>query len=83
MERFAQYLDDLEDLCYAAALLMERIRKALLVTAFTACFAAFLYSAVQLALKEPPLGLAAVCLLVVGHLYFGATGRFNPQPRHG
>ena len=43
MERLVQYLDDLEDLVYAVALVMERIRKAvffgiLLLVSFTLQF---------------------------------------------
>lgn len=81
MERLAQYLDDLEDFYYAAALLMERVRKALKLTAFILIFASLLYLAIRLALASPPLALAVVCLLVVCFLYFGATGRFEPRQR--
>lgn len=80
MERLAQYLDDLEDFYYAIALLMERVRKAAKLAAFIAAFSALLCLGIMLALLSPPLALAVVSLLIVGFLYFGATGRF--QTRH-
>jgi len=80
MERLAQYLDDLEDLCYAVALRMERIRMVLRFTAFVTAFACFLFFGIHLALVQPPLGLAVVSILIVAFLYFGATGRFQRQP---
>ena len=77
MERLMQYLDDLEDLIYAVALVMERIRKAvffgvLLLVSFTLQFLGIL-----LALSRPPLALAVVSLTVVGMLYRGVTGGFQ------
>jgi len=80
MERLVQYLDDLEDLVYAVALVMERIRKAmffgiLLLISFTLQFLGIL-----LALSRPPLALAVVSLTVVGMLYRGVTGGFREYP---
>jgi hypothetical protein len=77
MERLIQYLDDLEDLIYAGALVMERIRKAvffgvLLLVSFTLQFLGIL-----LALSRPPLALAVVSLTVVGMLYRGVTRGFQ------
>ena len=79
MERLALYLDDLEDLIYAVALKMERIRKAvflgvLLLFSFTLQFLGIL-----LALSRPPLALAVVSLTVVGMLYRGVTSGFQQQ----
>jgi len=77
MERLVQYLDDLEDLIYAVALVMERVHKAvffgvLLLFSFTLQFLGIL-----LALSRPPLALAVVSLTVVGMLYRGVTGGFQ------
>lgn len=74
MERLVQYLDDLEDLFYATALLMERVRRAirvglLLIISFTLQF-----FGIMLALSQPPLALAVVSLMIVGFLYRSATG---------
>jgi hypothetical protein len=79
MERLAQYLDDLEDLYYAAALLMERVRRALQVCLLIAASFLFQFFGVLLALSRPPLALAVVSLTVVGMLYRSATGGANPS----
>lgn len=73
MERLVQYLDDLEDIYFAAALLMERILNAaklglLLTISFSVQFLGIL-----LALSRPPLALAMVSLTVVGMLYRSVT----------
>ena len=78
MERFAQYLDDLEDICYSVALLFEKIRRLLRLSLLFSAFALFLYGSIKIALSHPPLALAIVCLLITSLLYFGATGRFEP-----
>lgn len=69
MERIVQYLDDIEDLLYATALLAERLRRVLRVVA--AAVVAFCTLAVGflLALTQPPLALAMVSLLMVTALY--------------
>ena len=55
MERLAQYLDDLEDLIYAAALKAERIRQALKFLLFMAVSAALQVLGVFIALRSPPM----------------------------
>ena len=78
MERFAQYLDDLEDICYGVALLFEKIRRLLRLSFLISAFALLLYGGIKIALLQPPIALAIVCLLITSLLYFGATGRFEP-----
>ena len=77
MERLAQYLDDLEDLFYAIALKMERIRKAAFVGIVLLFSFTLQFLGILLALSRPPLALAVVSLTVVGMLYRGVTGGFQ------
>jgi hypothetical protein len=81
MERIAQYLDDLEDLVYAVALIAERLRRAVrrIVAGFLAL--AMLALGFLLALSQPPLALAAVSLLMVTALYRAAVGNARGNPR--
>jgi uncharacterized integral membrane protein len=80
MERFAQYLDNLEDVYFAGALLLERGRKLIqIILILTACLTVQVLG-ILLALVQPPLALGCVSLAVVGMLYYGATGGVrNPQ----
>jgi hypothetical protein len=74
MERIAQYLDDLEDIVYAVALVGERLRRVLqrIITGCVAlCTLAFAF---LLALSQPPLALALVAILMVTALYRAAVG---------
>lgn len=69
MECLIQCLDEIEDICYAIALVVERIRqavKSLLVFALSAMLPA---GGVLLAMTHPPLGLAAAFLALSGLLY--------------
>jgi len=69
MERFIQYLDDLEDLFYAFALKWERIRRTCRISVFIVVSAIFQFLAIGLALSEPPLAVALLALLLVGLLH--------------
>jgi hypothetical protein len=69
MERFVQYLDDLEDLFYAFALKWERIRRALRFALFVATSVSFQLLGIFLALSIPALAVATASLLLVGLLY--------------
>ena len=73
MERFVQYLDDLDDLFGAIGLLAERLRKLALLTALTIILASAAGGSVLLALAEPPLALALAILLFVTLLYRSVT----------
>ena len=73
MERFIQYLDNLEDAYFVVALLAERIRRILLVLGAIAITAAMATLGVVLALSEPPIGFAVAALLTVTVLYRSAT----------
>jgi len=69
MECFVQYLDDLEDLYYAVALIWERIRTAVRFAVFVVTSVAFQALGVLLALAAPPLAVATASLLMVTLLY--------------
>jgi membrane protein YdbS with pleckstrin-like domain len=78
MEVLVQYLDDLEDLFYAAALKAERILQAFRFFLFMAASATLQLFAIFIALKNPPLAVAAASLLLVGML-FRAVVTFSPD----
>lgn len=83
MERIAQYLDELEDLVYAAALTGERLRRAL-TRILAGCMAlCTLVLAFLLALSQPPLALALVAILMVTALYRAAVGIARGTVRRG
>jgi hypothetical protein len=74
MECLIQYLDDLEDIFYAVALVAERIRgflKLLLLAVFGILLPV---GGVLLALVAPPLALATVFMALSVLLYRAATG---------
>jgi membrane protein YdbS with pleckstrin-like domain len=75
MERLIQYLDDLEDLFYAAALKAERIRQFLQFCLFMAASTALQLLGVFVALRNPPVAVAMASLLLVGMLFHAAVGR--------
>ncbi len=78
MEVLVQYLDDLEDLFYAAALKAERIRQAIRFFLFMAASAILQLFGIFIALKNPPLAVAVASLLLVGML-FRAVVAFSPD----
>ncbi len=69
MERLLQYLDDLEDLIYAAPLIAEQFRRAIQRILFLLGSIFLQAAGVILALSHPPLALAVVMLLLVGMLF--------------
>ena len=74
MERFLQYLDDLDDLVGAVWLVSERLRNILWLVVFLSLGAIAGYGSVTLALSEPPLALAIAVSLFVILLYRSVTG---------
>ena len=78
MELLVQYLDDLEDLFYAAALKAERIRQAIVFFLFMTASAMLQLFGIFVALKNPPLAVAVASLLLVGML-FRAVVAFSPD----
>ena len=78
MERLLQYLDDLEDLIYAAPLIVEQLRRAIQRICFLLGSICLQVAGVVLALSHPPLALAVVALLLVGMLHRAVIG---PIPR--
>ena len=80
MERLLQYLDDLEDIYFAIALLMERVRNAAQVGLLLAISFGLQFLGILLALSQPPLALAVVSLTVVGMLYRGVIGAHPAHP---
>ncbi len=69
MERLLQYLDDLEDLIYAAPLVAEQLRRAIQRILFLLGSICLQVAGVVLALSHPPLALAVVMLSLVGMLF--------------
>jgi len=80
MERLVQYLDDLEDIYFATALVMERMRRAAQIFLLLAVSFGVQILGVLLALSSPPLALATVSLTVVGMLYRGVTVSHPVRP---
>ena len=69
MEVLVQYLDDLEDLLYAIALLAEKIRNVVQFFLFIAAALTLQLLGVLIALVSPPMAVAVASLLMVGMLY--------------
>ena len=78
MELFVQYLDDLEDLIYAIALLAERIFQATRFFLFVLASVSLQALGILLALVNPPMAVAAASLLMVGMLYRGVVHNIPP-----
>jgi len=74
MERLVQYLDDLEDLLYAAALKAERVRQSVHFFLFIAASVTLQLFCVVIALRNPPLAVAVASLLLVGMLFHAVIG---------
>ncbi len=68
MERLIQYLDEIEDLFYAAPLIAEQVRRAIQRIFFLLGSISLQIAGIILALKHPPLALAVATLLLVGLL---------------
>lgn len=79
MERLIQYLDDIEDLFYALAQLMERARNTLQTMLLVVSSILFQVFGILLALSRPPMALAVVTLVMVTMLY-RAVVRKPPTP---
>ena len=79
MERFVQWLDDIEDLVYAVLLTRETIRRRLKAVFYAIAALALLGASVMLALASPPIAVAAGSLLLVTILYRGAVQGVNPD----
>lgn len=77
MECLIQYLDDLEDLFYAVALVAERIRSILKLLLLSVLGILIPVGGVVLALAAPPLALAAVFMTLSVLLYRAATGNIS------
>lgn len=78
MERMIQYLDNLEDLIYAAPLVAEQLRGAIQRILLLLGSIGLQIGGVMLALAHPPLAVAVVMLLWVG-LLFRAVVKPLPQ----
>jgi hypothetical protein len=73
VEKVLQYLDDLDDLVGAFALITEKLRNILWMIFCTSVAAFVAYGAIRLALAEPPLGVAMAVMLFVILLYRSVT----------
>ncbi len=69
MERLIQYLDEIEDLFYAAPLIAEQLGRAIQRILFLLGSISLQVAGIVLALTHPPLALAVVALLLVGLLF--------------
>lgn len=76
MERFLQYFDELDDLVSTLGLLAERIRNSMLTLVFLSALLVLQAGGVILALRHPPLALAAALLMFVALLYRSVTEPF-------
>jgi hypothetical protein len=82
LERLIQYLDEFDDLLSTFGLLAERIRNTVLAFMFLG-FALFLQlGGILLALRHPPLALAAALLMFVSLLYRSVTVPFATPSEH-
>ena len=73
MERFLQYLDDIDDLVGVMGLLYERIRTLALTVSILLLELCVAAGAMWLALVHPPVSLAIGTLLFVALLYRTVT----------
>ncbi len=73
MERLLQYLDEFDDLVSTFGLLAERIRNTVLTLTFLGFFLLVQLGGILLALRHPPLALAAALLMFVTLLYRSVT----------
>ena len=80
MEFFVQYLDDLDDLCYAVVLIWERIRTRVRFVGFVFTSLAFQVLGISIALKSPPIAVAIASLLLSALLYRGAVSPTVRRP---
>jgi hypothetical protein len=78
VEKFIQWLDDLDDLVYMAGLVGERIRRAMRSFLMVCFVLSIQIGGVLLALRHPPLALATAMLLFVSLLYHSATSSHQP-----
>jgi hypothetical membrane protein len=74
MERFAQYLDSLEDLYFAILLKQERVREIAAFAFFMVASAALQLIGILIALRHPPLAMGIGALLLVGTLFRAVVG---------
>jgi hypothetical protein len=80
MERFVQILDDLDDLCSSLGLARERARGLLLALCIVLLSLAVLIAGVLLALRHPPLAMAAAILMFTTLLYRVVTSPLSRVP---
>jgi hypothetical protein len=82
LERLLQYLDEFDDLVSIFGLLAERIRNAALTLMFLGISLLVQLGGVLLALRHPPLALAAALLMFVTLLYRSVTVAFATSSEH-
>lgn len=78
MEKFLQFLDDLDDLIGAFGLIAERLRNGIWLVVFMSLAAVMACGAIILALAEPPLALAMAVMMFVILLYRLVTQPVQP-----
>ena len=80
MERLVQYIDSLEDLCFAIALKSERVKQVCAFLFFILASAVLQLLGIVVALEHPPLAMGIVTLLAVGALYHAVVVRHEGGP---
>lgn len=81
MERLLQYLDDLDDICGMAGLMVERLRRFLFALFSWLTLGAGGLAGVWLAVVHPPIALATSILLFVTLLYRSVTSPTIRRPQ--
>jgi hypothetical protein len=82
LERLLRYLDEFDDLLSTSGLLAERIRNTVLTIMFLGFSVLVQLGGILLALRHPPLALAAALLMFVTLLYRSVTGPFSTPSEH-
>lgn len=83
MERLIQWLDDIDDLFAAVGLVSERIRSISIMLPLVLALLLMQVGSVLLALRHPPLALAAAILLFITLFYREVTAVHAPRPPRG
>tara|TARA_R110002096_G_scaffold154_30_gene1021 strand:+ start:17570 stop:17815 length:246 start_codon:yes stop_codon:yes gene_type:complete len=80
MERFLQYLDDLDDLYGMAGLVRERVRRFIIAVTSYLAIASAAIGGIWFAMVVPPLAVATTTLLFVTLLYRSVTSPRTQNP---
>ena len=79
MERLIQWLDEIDDFFAALGLIGERIRRVSILLPLVLALLLLQVGSIALALRHPPLALAAAILMFVTLLYREVTAPHQPR----